>query len=81
MFREVKNVVQDHPAENWQGFCAMSTLPFPQVGMALVILGISMAKAEFMNRRCCRTVDLRQSRKEERKEKPGPQTVVLAKAL
>lgn len=81
MLREVKNVVRDHPAENWQGFSAMNTLPFPQVEMALVILGIPMATAEFMNRRCCRTVDLRQSRKEEKKEKPGPQTAVLAKAL
>lgn len=80
MLREVKTVVRDHPAENWQGFSAMNTLPFPQVEMA-TFLGIPMATAEFMNRRCCRTVDLRQSRKEEKKEKPGPQTVVLAKAL
>lgn len=81
MLREVKNVVQDHPAENWQGLSAMSTLLFPQVGMALVILGIPIAKAEFMNRCCCRTVDLRQSCNEKKKEKPGPQTVVLAKAF
>lgn len=60
----------------------MSTLYFSQVGMALVILGVPIAKAEFMSQRYCRTVDLRQSCQEEgKKKKPGPQTVALAKAL
>lgn len=46
----------------------MSTLDFSQAGMALAILGVPTAKAEFMSQCHCRTVDLRQSCQEGKKK-------------
>lgn len=56
MLREVKNVVQDHPAQNWQEL-TLSTSHLSRVGLALVILEVPIARAESMTQRYCRTVD------------------------
>lgn len=59
-----------------QDSLSLSTQRFSQTGMALVILGVPTAKAEFRRQGYCTTVDLGQSC--QTKEKTGPQRVVLA---